>query len=871
MKKVILLFISIFTLVSFSQASHLMGGEITYTHISGNNYEVTLIIYNDCSGSTTSGTSQSITFQSTSCGFNNIANLPLITGSPTNVSQLCPTATSTCNGGFNPGVEQFIYRGIIQLPPCSDWIIHWNSNARNGAITNLINPQVNFYIQNTLNNVIGVNNNSPQFFTLPTPFLCANQLNIFNHGASDTDGDSLYYSFSTPLTGTTPPGLPMTFSAGYSILQPMITSSGMNLNQQTGEMCFTPSQAQIAVVSVLIQEYRNNILIGSMIREMQVIVSGTCNNQPPIAGGIAPTCGAIGGMNITTQGPNVTQVDANSLIMCPGDSICFDIAFNDLDGDNVTITSNVASAIPTASFSITGNGTLNAIATFCWVPTPLDSGLNIIAIQVQDDACPISANSTFTYDITVFDQPFAGNDEFICSTSAIDSVQLIAVGGTNYTWSILSGDTNSTHLSCLNCDNPFVFPDSTTTYIVTSTGNFLCKTQDTVTIFVGIVPRPDLTDTSYCAGSSVSLNAGVGFGGVPYDSLVWGGVANNLTGQIINASVAGNYYVTAWHGGCSIESDTILVTENQLPIPIISTLSGNFHYCRVDSLVLNVQTGFNSYLWTPSGDTTNSILAGTGNYIISVTDNNNCVGTTSQLITNSNPQVSILGIDSICPDSILFLTSNPNNFSSYLWSNGDILPTTNTSVGAIGLIVTDNFGCTDTINDMIYSRPTPIASFTISPDFFGSPNIPIIFTDNSTGNPIFWDWNFGNGIISNLQNPTTIYQEAGPYTITLTVTNIYGCVSSTPIEYLVGNIIAPNVFTPNGDNFNDFLVFTNIDLLENHLEIFNRWGNQVFEKNNYTNDWDGDDLKNGTYFYILNVTLPGGDEQQFKGSITLLR
>ena len=869
MKKLIIA--AIITLISFTNASatHLMGGEITYTHVAGDTYEVTLKVYRDCSGANL-GNSFNVSFASSCVATLNV-NFPLI--QTIEVSQLCPTSigSSTCGTGSLPGTEMFVYRQTVTMIPCVDWQIYWSSGNRNPAITNLVNPNSsNIFIMTTLNNVVGAQNNSPQYLTIPTPYLCANQLMIFNHGASDADGDSLYYSFSNPYTTPGPPGTPMSFTAGYTLLEPMLTTAGMNLDQETGEMCFTPSQAQVSVVSVLVQEFRNNILIGTQIREMQVVVDGSCTNQSPIAGGVAPGCGQVGGMVITVQGPFVTQVDSNSIIMCPDDSLCFEVNFSDPDGDNITITSNVATAIPGATFTVVGNGTPNAIATFCWVPTSLDFGLNVFAIQAQDDACPISAISTFTYDITVNERPYAGEDQFICA-SALDTVQLLATGGLIYTWSVLSGDTDLTHLTCLTCDNPGVFPDSTTTYLLTSTGTILCSNTDTITIFVGLVPKPIISDTSYCIGDTVFIDAGIGFGGMPYDSLLWGGTVID-TGQVLGVFQQGNYYTIAWQGGCGISSDTITVTENPLPVPIISTPSGIFHYCINDSITLTVQTGFDSYLWSISpNDTTNTIIAGSGTSFITVIDTNGCIGTSSQLVTQSDPQVTILGADSICPDSTLLLSASPSNFSSYEWSNGDTNPSTFYTVDSITLVVTDNFGCTDTATTNIYVYPTPNAAFTISPEFFGSPGAEIEFTDNSSGNPIFWNWNFGDGLYDNNQNTTHIYEIENTYTIILIVTNSYGCKDTTSLDYFVGDIIIPNVFTPNGDGDNDLLEFSNVDKLENHLEIFNRWGLQVFEQTNYQNDWDGDNLKEGTYFFVLDVTLPDGEQTQFKGTITLFR
>ena len=70
MKKALLLISIIFLGFTSSYATHLMGAEITYTHVGGNDYEVTLIVYRDCSGVNLSTTSQNVDFESASCGQN---------------------------------------------------------------------------------------------------------------------------------------------------------------------------------------------------------------------------------------------------------------------------------------------------------------------------------------------------------------------------------------------------------------------------------------------------------------------------------------------------------------------------------------------------------------------------------------------------------------------------------------------------------------------------------------------------------------------------------------------------------------------------------------------------------------------------------
>lgn len=95
--------------------------------------------------------------------------------------------------------------------------------------------------------------------------------------------------------------------------------------------------------------------------------------------------------------------------------------------------------------------------------------------------------------------------------------------------------------------------------------------------------------------------------------------------------------------------------------------------------------------------------------------------------------------------------------------------------------------------------------------------------------------------------------------------------SSTNAKSVVG-IIIPNVFTPNGDGRNDtFLIPGLEDYPSNSLSIVNRWGSTIYESNGYKNDWTGEGLNEGTYFYMLKLKNAAGGLDVYKGYITLLR
>jgi len=89
-----------------------------------------------------------------------------------------------------------------------------------------------------------------------------------------------------------------------------------------------------------------------------------------------------------------------------------------------------------------------------------------------------------------------------------------------------------------------------------------------------------------------------------------------------------------------------------------------------------------------------------------------------------------------------------------------------------------------------------------------------------------------------------------------------------------GFLFIPDIFTPNGDGFNDFFVIEGLEAYpDNSIFVFNRWGNKVFEASPYNNDWDGTsnfgviiggkELPEGTYFFILKTNSEKGDIKKY--------
>lgn len=255
---------------SETKATHAVGLDIQYECIGGNQYRLTLNFYRDCAG-VSAPAAASLRISSSSCGVNPTISLPLITSFE--ISPLCPNQqnTSTCRGGNNPGIEQYIYSGNYTFPmQCSDWVISYTLCCRNNAITNLQSPgNYNIHAQATMNNIGNLCNNSPIFTTRPVPFVCANQVFNYNHGAVDIDGDSLVYVLSNPLDNN---GINIPYRNPFTPTNPLNSSVGFIFNNNTGQMTFNPSANQQAVVTVIVYEYRNGVLIGTTMRDMQLVV-----------------------------------------------------------------------------------------------------------------------------------------------------------------------------------------------------------------------------------------------------------------------------------------------------------------------------------------------------------------------------------------------------------------------------------------------------------------------------------------------------------------------------------------------------------------------------------------------------------------------
>ncbi len=154
---------------------------------------------------------------------------------------------------------------------------------------------------------------------------------------------------------------------------------------------------------------------------------------------------------------------------------------------------------------------------------------------------------------------------------------------------------------------------------------------------------------------------------------------------------------------------------------------------------------------------------------------------------------------------------------------------------------------------------------------------PVIFTDVSTSNINYWQWQFGDSTTSNEQNPIHIYAQPGEYTVIFTGKDSTGCGDTSMTTVFVDEYIEfPNVFSPNGDGLNDnFTIPFAVKDGEYLLSVYNRYGQLLFQSPSYQLTWDGtansgQQAPDGTYYYKLDALTP---EKKYNraGYITLVR
>jgi gliding motility-associated-like protein len=382
-------------------------------------------------------------------------------------------------------------------------------------------------------------------------------------------------------------------------------------------------------------------------------------------------------------------------------------------------------------------------------------------------------------------------------------------------------------------------------------------------------------------------------GGTPGYTYQWN--TNPVQNTATATGLAGGTYqvVVTDNNGCA---DSLTLVVNNLNAPTVAITSSMDVSCNGadDGMAVGQVSGGTApftYAWNtvPAQNNPTAIDLGPGTFVLTVTDSAGCTATATVTITQPDSLLGVMSADSVScfgledGSATVSLTGGTLPYN-IVWNTA---PTqTDTTAALIGagtytVQVTDANGCTFTDSIQVGEPLQVTAAFITSPSIPATLdvlNAQMLFTNNST-NATTYLWEFGDGATSPDQNPTYTYTAVGEYCVTLTAMDDNGCTDTAQacfVSVINFEIVIPNTFTPNGDGTNDFFEIVGIGQYPNNrLEVFNRWGNLIYEKDQYNNDWNGTNIKSGEplpdggYFYIFYPNQE--DEENVAGDVVIFR
>lgn len=854
MKKLLPIFLLLFTANTF--ATHNRAGEITFTHISGLTYEITVTTYTKDSSPA------------------DRPSLGILWGDSSPLDSIDRVSKILLGGDINKNVYigQHTYPGPSPIP----YIISIEDPNRNADIINI--PQsvnIVFYIETELfiNPFQGVNN-SPILLNPPIDNACVNQIYIHNPGAVDPDGDSLYYTLdvSRAVGGAPVPG--------YTI---PAASNSVTINNQTGDLIWnSPTLQGEYNIAIRITEYRKGQKIGSILRDMQITVVAGCDPPPNITA-VNDTCIIAGDLlNITVNatGSHPVTLSATGIPFTVTNFASFNQTTNPATTTSgvfswQTNCSNVRNSDYFVSFKATDAGAFNLVDFQTTIIRVIGPKVQNLSTQVFANAIQLNWNvyncsNALSYKI-YRKKGASGFNPAQCQTGlpASTGFQLIATI-TNLSTTTFMDNNNGLGLIAgedfcyriVAC-----FPDGAESIVSDEVCDQLKKDVPIITN-VSVNSTSTTTGNMYIEWSKPTEFDAVLFPG-PYRYLIYRGQQNNTNLALIDSTFSIN--------------DTTYTDVN------LNTKDFQFFY-RVD--IYNLTNGSRDLIGKSTVASSVFLnLIPSDNQLTLVWNENVPWTNTQHVIYRQNPVT--LTYDSLNITSAnQYIDSGLANLTTYCYkvksignysASGIKTPLLNYSQETCGQPVDNVIPCapTATLNGDCDLRENVLSWQNSTSGCADDVLSYKIYKKDSLDGEFALLTTINDGTVTSFTEKD-LFSIAGCYIVTAidSVGNesIFGdsvCVDNCPIYTL------PNVFTPGGDGFNDlFGPFPYRFVKSIDIQIFNRWGQEIFTTTDPDIKWDGtnqnngNELSDGTYFYVCTVNeifLEGIKPRILKGFITLLR
>ncbi len=484
-------------------------------------------------------------------------------------------------------------------------------------------------------------------------------------------------------------------------------------------------------------------------------------------------------------------------------------------------------------------------AAFIVVTTPGKYYATInVGCGIASDTINITQSSGVTFD-------FGSNSTSVCVGGSIS----LGAGNTfdNYVWST-GAVTNSISITSPGIYWVDVFKNG-------------CKASDTITVIqIDKEPKPNLgRDSTYCGNFSRILSTGNAqtqwfrnFNSTPFIT---------AASVAIDQSVPGTY-VAKITNSCGSVADTIVISiANALNV----NLGRDTAICNGSSLTLRatVPGSSISYLWNTGAVTPTISVNQFGKYDVTVSNGTCTVTDTVFVDVVDKPTIISLGNDTtICGDFSLQLFTGD---AGTIWSTNAVGPQINVTKPAT--YIAENKNVCGSAKDTIVVTQFALPVVNLGKDTTICDSIVL-----SVGNGSFATilWNTGD------MTSSIIVTASGVYKVKVSNANCSNTDSVKVNKDCFYDVYIPTAFSPNGDTINDIYVpISDVKgMLVIDFVIFNRWGEKVFESENFvprdaTKGWDGtfkgEPAQQDSYVYFFTARMPDGEVKVYKGTFTLLR
>ncbi len=545
----------------------------------------------------------------------------------------------------------------------------------------------------------------------------------------------------------------------------------------------------------------------------------------------------------------------------------------------------------TCIFTNTSNGATNYVWDF-GDGSPVDTNKNVVHKYITSGYYTVRLNSIDSFGCKFLDSSYKGINVYVKPKSSFSYAKAgcttqidfknNTTGATSYTWKF--GDGNTSNSTNINLSHTYASLGSyLVKLIATSTNGCMDSSQQFITIS---------NDTINNAAFNVSSK-----GGCAPLKIIFGNSSNGATSYIwdfgdgntdtnYNTShtymVSGSYNVvliTIDVAGCKMY-DTAFTTINILTSPS-AALSFNQITCTDSVVFTNNSNNGISYIWNFGDGNTDTNFNTAHNY--------NKVGNYKALltVTNGTCQDTELVYVSIVIDSLNKASFYADNYggciplnikftnksvgaTNYVWDFDDGSVDTNTNTThiftqagtyVVKLIALDPSGCS--VSDTFRKTIKVITSITADFTYTLNTCTGIVSFADASSQSNKWEWYLvPDTLFSKLQNPDQKINGDGNYDVKLIAYSGNSCKDSiTKTLSLTGinnSLYLPNAFSPNGDGLNDkFEVLGNLNCITKfHMDIFNRWGERIFDTDSLSNLWDGKtssgkEAPEGVYIYIF--------------------